>query len=97
MIWGHIHIWLWIVLFIITILYEALTVKCVIAISKLQSFVVANISIGLSAISMGCVSAYTGEMNNCVPILVAVYIGNYYAVEIEKRKRAKEEKEKKSE
>ena len=92
MTFGEINIWLWAGLFIITLLYEYLTVKCVILISKLKSISVANVSVVLNAIGMGCVYAYTGEINNGIPILAAVWLGNYYAVEHEKRKREKEQK-----
>jgi len=89
MTFGDINIWLWAVLFVITLLYEYLTVSCIIAINKLQSFAVANISVALNAIGMGCVYAYTGEINNGIPILAAVWLGNYYAIEREKKKKAK--------
>jgi hypothetical protein len=95
MTFGLIHIWLWVILFIGTLLYEYFTVRCTIAIIKLQSLAVANISVALNVIGMGCVLAYTGELNNSIPILAAVYLGNYYAVELEKRRRIKEEKKKK--
>jgi len=52
---------------------------------------VANISVALNAIGMGCVYAYTGEINNSIPILAAVWVGNYCAVELEKKKRARED------
>lgn len=86
MTFGEIHIWLWIVLFVGNLVYEYLTVRCVIAISKLQSIAVANISVAINAIGMGCVFAYTGEINNGIPILASVWLGNYYAVELEKKR-----------
>ena len=91
MTFGSINILLWIVLFIITLLYEYLTVRCIIAINKLRSFAVANISVGINAIGIACVMSYTGDINNSIPILAAVWLGNYYAVESEKKKRAKED------
>jgi hypothetical protein len=74
------------------LLYEYLTVICVIAIMKFRSFAVANISTGLNVIGMGCVLLYTNEINNTIPILAAVWLGNYYAVEHEKK--IKDEKDK---
>lgn len=81
-------------MFVSTLLYEYLTVVCVIAITQFRSIVVANISVGLNAIGMGCVYAYTGEINNGLPILAAVWLGNYYAVELEKKKKAKKDSQK---
>lgn len=92
MTFGDVNIWLWAILFVITLLYEWATVRCTIAIVKLQSFAVANISVALNAIGMGCVYAYTGEINNAIPILAAVWLGNYYAVESEKKRKIREEK-----
>ena len=91
MAFGDIHIWLWALLFVSTLFYEYLTVRCTISIIKLQSLAVANFSVALNAIGMGCVVLYTNELNNSIPILTAVWLGNYYAVELEKRKRAKED------
>jgi hypothetical protein len=92
MTFGEIHIWTWVVVFLATLLYEYLTVVCVIAIIKFKSIAVANISVGINAIGIGCVLLYTQEANTTIPLLAAVWIGNYYAVEHEKKKRAKEKK-----
>jgi hypothetical protein len=92
MTFGDVNLWLWAILFVITLLYEWATVRCTIAIVKLQSVAVANISVALNAIGMGCVYAYTGEINNSIPILAAVWLGNYYAVESEKKRKIREEK-----
>jgi hypothetical protein len=94
MTFGVINIWVWIAVFLATLLYEYLTVVCVIAIIKFKSVTVANISVGINAIGIGCVLLYTQEVNTTIPLLGAVWLGNYYAVEHEKRKRAKEEKKK---
>lgn len=91
MSFGEVNIWLWVVLFVATLLYEYLTVVVVIAITQYRSIAVANLSVALNAIGMGCVYAYTGEINNGIPILAAVWIGNYYAVKLEKKKKAKED------
>ena len=96
MTFGVINIWTWIALFIATLLYEAMTVKVVLAIEKLQSILVANLSVMLGAIGMGCVAVYSDEVNNIIPILLATWLGNYYIVEYEKKKRAKEDKNKSS-
>jgi len=88
---GSINIWTWLILFIATLLYEAATVKVVLAIEKLQSVLVANLSVMLGAIGMGCVAVYSDEVNNIIPILAATWLGNYYIVEYEKRKRKKED------
>ena len=97
MTFGIIHIWLWAVLFIITVLYEILYIKYILAISKLRPFLTANISLMLGAVGMACVILYTEEVNNCIPILGATWISSYFIIGLEKKKRAKEEKEKKSE
>ena len=94
---GVIHIWEWLAVFFATLLYEYFAVICVIAIIKLRSVAVANISVGINAIGIGCVLLYTQEVNTTIPLLAAVWLGNYYAVEHEKRKRAKEDSQKKSE
>jgi len=94
MTFGTVNIWLWLILFFATLIYEWLTVICVIKIIQFRSFAVANISVGINAIGIGCVYAYTGEINNALPILAAVWLGNYYAVEHEKKKRAKEDENK---
>jgi ribose/xylose/arabinose/galactoside ABC-type transport system permease subunit len=91
MIWGQIHILTWIVLFLITILYEILYVKYILAISKLRPFLTANISLMLGAVGMACVIIYTEEINNCVPILGATWLSSYFIIGLEKKKRAKEE------
>jgi len=93
---GTINIWVWIAVFLATLLYEYLTVVCVIAIIKFKSVTVANISVGINAIGIGCVLLYTQEINTTIPLLAAVWVGNYSAVEFEKRKRAKEDSDKKS-
>ena len=95
MIFGHINIWLWLLIFLATLLYEYLTVVCVIAIIKFRSIAVANISVGINAIGVGCVLLYTQEVNTTIPLLAAVWVGNYYAVEHEKKKRATEDSKKK--
>jgi putative Mn2+ efflux pump MntP len=92
MTFGDVNIWLWAVLFVLTLVYEAMTVKVVLAIEKLQSTLVANLSVMLGAIGMGCVAVYSDEVNNIIPILLATWVGNYYIVEFEKKKRAKEKK-----
>ena len=88
---GTIHIGIWILVFLATLLYEYLTVVCVLAIIKFRSVAVANISVGINAIGIGCVMLYTQEVNTAIPLLAAVWVGNYYAVEREKKK-AKEQK-----
>ena len=90
---GQINILTWVILFLATLIYEAMTVKVVLAIEKLQSVLVANLSVMLGAIGMGCVAVYSDEVNNIIPILAATWLGNYYIVEYEKRKRKKEQKE----
>jgi CHASE2 domain-containing sensor protein len=97
MIFGHINIWTWLLVFFATLLYEYLTVISVIAIIKFRSITVANLSVGINAIGIGCILLYTQEVNTTIPLLAAVWVGNYYAVEHEKRanqKRAKEENSK---
>jgi len=96
MTFGSINIWVWIAVFFATLLYEYLTVVCVIAIITFKSVAVANISVGINAIGIGCVLLYTQEVNTAIPLLGAVWLGNYYAVEHEKRKREKERKEPKN-
>jgi hypothetical protein len=96
MTFGVIHFWTWVVVFIATLLYEYLAVVSVIAIIRLRSVAVANISVGINAIGIGCVLLYTREINTTIPLLAAVWVGNYYAVEHEKRKRAREESQNKS-
>jgi hypothetical protein len=93
---GEINIMTWIALFAVTLIYEAMTVKVVLAIEKLQSILVANLSVMLGAIGMGCVAVYSDEVNNIIPILLATWLGNYYIVEYEKKKRAKEDSRKKN-
>jgi len=68
---GEVHIGTWIALFVITLLYEALAVKVVLAIERLQSILVANLSVMLGAMGMGCVVLYTEDANNIIPILAA--------------------------
>ena len=97
MSFGTVNIWVWIALFLSTLLYEYLAVICVIAITKFRSVAVANISVGINAIGIACVILYTEEINNTIPILAAVWLGNYYAVEHEKRKKAKENSDKRLE
>jgi len=89
--WGHINILLWTVLFLITVLYEILYVKYILAISKLRPLLTANISLMLGAVGMACVILYTEEVNNCIPILGATWLSSYLIVDLEKKKRAKEE------
>jgi len=91
MTFGQINILTWVILFLATLIYEAMTVKVVLAIEKLQSVLVANLSVMLGAIGMGCVAVYSDEVNNIIPILAATWLGNYYIVEYEKRKRKKED------
>ena len=95
MTFGSINIWTWIALFALTLLYEVWAVRCTIAIIRLKSIAVANLSVMISIAGMVCVYAYAGkegEVNNCIPILAATWLGNYYIVEFEKKKKAKEQK-----
>lgn len=99
MTFGTIHILTWISLFVITILYEIFAVQCTLAIIKLRSFAVANLSVMISIAGMVCVYAYAGkegEINNCIPILAATWLGNYYIMQKEKKKRVKEDSQKKN-
>jgi hypothetical protein len=93
MIFGSIHILTWIALFLVTILYEAFAIWCTLAIIKLKSVATANLSVMIGITGMVCVYAYAGkegELNNCIPILLATWLGNYYIIEREKKKRARE-------
>lgn len=95
MTFGTIHILTWVALFIVTILYEIFAVRATLAIIKLKSLSVANLSVMISIAGMVCVYAYAGkegEVNNCIPILAATWLGNYYIMQMERKKRAKEEK-----
>ena len=98
MSFGEIKIWTWVALFLVTILYEIFAVQCTLAIIKFKSISVANLSVMISIAGMVCVYAYAGkegEINNCIPILAATWLGNYYIMQREK-KRAKEELKKKN-
>jgi hypothetical protein len=89
MSFGTIHILTWIALFTVTILYEIFAVRCTLAIIKLKSLSVANLSVMISIAGMVCVYAYAGkegEVNNCIPILAATWLGNYYIMQKEKKK-----------
>jgi hypothetical protein len=95
---GSINIWLWIALFVLTLAYEALAVLCTLAVVRLRSILAANLSVLITATGMVCVLAYAGkegEINNCIPILLATWLGNVYILDREKKKRAKEESLKK--
>jgi hypothetical protein len=53
----------------------------------------------ISIAGMVCVYAYAGkegEVNNCIPILAATWLGNYYIMQKEKRKQKKEDNDKKA-
>ena len=96
MTFGSINIWSWIALFALTLLYEVWAVRCTIAIIRLKSIAVANLSVMISIAGMVCVYAYAGkegEVNNCIPILAATWLGNYYIMQREKKK-AKEDAKK---
>lgn len=89
MTFGIVHIWTWTALFAVTLLYEIFAVRCTLAIIKLKSIAVANLSVMISIAGMVCVYAYAGkegEVNNCIPILAATWLGNYYIIQREKRK-----------
>ena len=94
MSFGVINIWTWVALFIITVFYEVCAVWCTLAIVRLRSISVANLSVMISIAGMVCIYAYAGkegELNNCIPILTATWLGNYYIIQREKKKRAKEQ------
>ena len=87
---GTIHIITWLALFVLTLFYEALACLCTLAVVRLRSILAANLSVLISATGMVCVLAYAGkegEINNCIPILLATWLGNVYILEREKRKR----------
>jgi hypothetical protein len=95
MTFGNIHLLTWISLFVITILYEIFAVQATLAIIKLRSIAVANLSVMISIAGMVCVYAYAGkegEINNCIPILAATWLGNYYIIQREKKKVKKNKK-----
>lgn len=87
MTFGEINIKIWVVLFVVILFYEILAVKVVLAIEKLQSILVANLSVMLGLMGMGCVVLYTEDINNMIPILTATWLGNFYIVEHEKKKK----------
>ena len=90
MTFGSIHIFTWVILFILTLAYEAFAVLCTLAIIKLRSVLVANLSVMISIAGMVCVYAYAGkegEVNNIIPILAATWLGNFYIMQREKRKK----------
>ena len=100
MSFGIINIWTWVALFLVTILYEIFAVQCTLAIIKLRSISVANLSVMISIAGMVCIYAYAGkegELNNCIPILTATWLGNYYIIQREKKKKAKENSDKRLE
>jgi len=54
----------------------------------------------ISIAGMVCIYAYAGkegELNNCIPILTATWLGNYYIIQREKKKKAKENSDKRLE
>jgi CHASE2 domain-containing sensor protein len=95
MTWGDINIWLWIIMFVATLLYEGLTILTTISIVRLRSWAVANYSLLINVIGMGSVVVYTGELNTMIPILAGVYIANYATVEYERKKKEREPDKKK--
>ena len=93
MTFGELNIITWLVLFLTTLAYEALAVLCTLAVVRLRSILAANLSVLISATGMVCVLAYAGkegQVNNCIPILAATWLGNVFILEREKRKRLKE-------
>jgi hypothetical protein len=97
MTFGSINIITWIALFVVTILYEIFAVRATLAIIKLKSLSVANLSVMISIAGMVCVYAYAGkegEVNNCIPILAATWLGNYYIMQREKNKSKNSPKQK---
>ena len=95
MTFGTVNIGTWGLLFIVTICYEILYVRYILAIQKLRSILTANISLMLGAVGMASVILYTEEMNNCIPILGATWLSSFFIIELEKKKKMKkEEKEK---
>ena len=89
---GVIKIWTWIVLFLITLVYEYLYIRYILAVSKLQAVKTTAFSLMLTLVGMASVILYTEDMNNCIPILAATGLGTYYIIENERKKRAKEDK-----
>ena len=90
MTFGSINIITWVFLFTLTLAYEAFAVLCTLAVVRLRSILAANLSVLISATGMVCVLAYAGkegQMNNCIPILAATWLGNVYILEREKRKK----------
>ncbi len=96
MSFGEINIWLWVLLFVVTICYEVLYIKYILAISKLRAVLTANISLMLGAVGMVSVILYTKDANNCIPILSATWLSSYFIIQLEKKKRKKEDDEKRS-
>jgi hypothetical protein len=95
MTFGSINIITWVLLFALTLAYEAFAVLCTLAVVRLRSILAANLSVLISATGMVCVLAYAGkegEINNCIPILLATWLGNVYILDRERKKRAKENK-----
>ena len=88
---GTVNIYTWLILFFITILYEILFIKYIIAISKLQPLLTANLNLMLSVVSMACVIKYTNQVNNCIPILAATWVSTFLIVYLERKKRARED------
>lgn len=86
---GSINAVLWVILFFATLAYEWATVVATRRIVQLKSIAVANISVLLNVIGMLSVVAYTQELNCVIPILIAVWVGNFLGVELEKRKEKK--------
>jgi hypothetical protein len=90
MTFGSINIVTWVLLFTLTLAYEAFAVLCTLAVVRLRSILAANLSVLISATGMVCVLAYAGkegQVNNVIPILLATWLGNVYILEREKKKK----------
>lgn len=84
---GEINALIWVLLFILTWLYEWCTVVVILKIVQLKSVTVANVSVLLNVIGMFSVLSYTNGINNCIPMLCAIWLANFVAIEREKRKK----------
>jgi len=90
----QINILVWIVLFIISIVYDILYTKSVLYISRLNAVGAANLSVLLYVMMSYGIINFIENIFNIIPIILGSWLGTYGILKFEKHQKNKKEENK---
>jgi hypothetical protein len=84
----------WILLFVVSIIYDVVYTKSILYISRLDAVPAANLSATLYFMIAICTINYVGQPFNTIPLIFGAWVGTYGILKYEKYKRDKRRREK---